>query len=167
MNHDQYLDFKQWLVHTGKLDSCPDALSSLYSINKFLARRICDYDLFELIEREEYEHLYAFRHHKQYQESRYYAPLREKVLKLSFEYLKKDFETYIEYEATKTIKIFANESTLYLHQGNIACLRFNHPLEDITATIATDASEPLRVHASRCLKCRIAFMHKNYFLDIN
>lgn len=166
MNHDQYLEFKQWLSRSGKLDTCPDAVSSLYSINKFLQYRICNYDLFELIERDEYALLYEFRHHKQYQASQHYAPLREKVLMLSFEYLGKDFEKYIEYEASQVFRDSTNEIILYLHQGNIACLRFKHPIEDVTAAIAINAPEPLYVHASYCPKCGITFMHKSYFLRL-
>lgn len=164
INH--YTLFKQWLESTGNISRCPDAVSFAFSINKFLQRRICAQDIWEIILQKRYSLLYNCRKHPQYQRSKYYAETREQVLRLCFEYLGKSFDSYIQYEAERTLSENAKPHTLYLHQGNIACLRYHHPTNDALASIAINSDTPIRTHATHCWKCNIVFMHKNYYLHL-
>lgn len=164
VNH--YILFKQWLEHTDNLSKCPDAVSFAFSINKFLQRRICTQDIWEIINKKRYALLYNCRKHPQYQRSKYYAETREQVLRFCFEYLGKSFDSYIQYEAERTLSENSKPNTLYLHQGNIACLRYHHPTNDVLASIAVNSDTPIRTHATRCWKCNIVFMHKNYYLHL-
>ncbi len=163
-NVNHYILFKQWLIVTDNIKVCPDAVSFAFSINKFLQRRICSQNLWEVILKKRYSFLYACRHHPQYIRSKYYSETREQVLRLCFEYLGNSFDAYIQYEAERTLSEQTSPHTLYLHMGNIACLRYHHPTNDVTATIAINSEMPIKAHATRCWKCNIVFMHKNYYL---
>lgn len=164
VNH--YINFKHWLINTDNIKSCPDAVSFAFSINKFLQRRICTLDLWEVILKKRYALLYNCRRHPQYQRSKRYSELREQVFRLCFDYLDRSYDAYIQYEAERTLSEKTTPNTIYLHQGNIACLRYHHPTNDVTASIAVGNEIPLRAHATRCWKCNIVFMHKNYYLHL-
>ncbi len=164
VNH--YIKFKHWLINTDNIKSCPDAVSFAFSINKFMQKRICAIDLWEVILKKRYALLYKCRRHPQYQRSKHYAEVREQVFRLCFDYLERSYDAYIQYEAERTISENTKPHIVYLHQGNIACLRYHHPTNDVTASIAVGTEIPLRAHATRCWKCNIVFMHKNYYLQL-
>lgn len=164
VNH--YIAFKQWLIQTGHIKSCPDAVSFAFSINKFMQKRICTINLWEVILKKRYALLYKCRRHPQYQRSQHYAEVREQVFRLCFDYLERSYDAYIQYEAERTISENTKPHIVYLHQGNIACLKYHHPTNDVTASIAVGTETPLRAHATRCWKCNIIFMHKNYYLQL-
>lgn len=91
--------------------------------------------------------------------------LLEFLLSLSFEYLQQPFQSYVEYVSTQNFSR-ASCNTLFVHQGNITCLKYNHPIEDVNVAIVTDSSAPIFVHASRCLKCNITFIRKEEIIRL-
>ena len=120
----------------------------------------------KLSAKKKYTLIYKCRQHPQYQRSKYYAGTRETVLRLCFEYLNQNYDEYIQYEAERSLSELTNPHTIYLHQGNIACLKYHHHTNDFTATIAVDSEIPLHCHVTRCWRCNIAFMHRNYYLQL-
>lgn len=166
MEKAQYQDFKQWLINSGKIEECPDAVSYLFSINRFLQKRICGLDLFQIIQGNKYSLLFDCRNHWEYRQRKVNAPIREQVMRLAFEYLGRSFDSYIQYEAERIFSSCTKPHTLYLHQGNIACLRYKHPIDDVAASIAVAGNMPLRVHASYCRKCNAIFMHKSFYKQL-
>lgn len=159
MNANQYQLFKTWLIENDKIASCPNAVDYLYGINRLLEKRICNETLFELIENDDFNQIYRMRSHYNYHK----AISKDITLKLAFEYKGKDFSKYVEFEAEQTFKRLPKRTTLYIHQGNIACLQFKHPIQDVAASIATASDEPLTIHASYCKKCGIVFINKSFY----
>lgn len=163
MDSNIYTTFKGWLVQTGKLGQNPDAVSYIWGINRFLSKRICSCDLFTIIRKREFNTLYALRRDKNFQRSAKNNTLFDNAIKLCFEYLKCSYDEYEQYESGRSFCMYSKKKVLFIHQGNIACLRFDHPVTDATAQIATDADEPIKVHASYCTKCHVTFIHKSYY----
>lgn len=175
---EQYQAFKAWLIENNKtpaslgqnkqmrretVTSDFDFIGMLFSINRFIDRFIsCGENLFALIARKDYATIYRFRCH--YRNKR--SPNQDLLLVLCFEYLGYKFEAYEEYEATTSLAKRPNSNILYIHQGNIACLKYKHPIEDVKAAIVTDSDNPLFVHASRCVKCNIAFIRKEEYIRL-
>ena len=180
MIKEQYQAFKSWLIENNKLQILsnfqkdrlikqgifptePDYIGLLFSINRFIDRYVAtNHDLFILINNERYDLIYNFRFH--YRNKR--TLTQECLLSFCFEYLGKDFESYKEYEATIYLSKRSKSHTLYIHQGNIACLKYKHPLEDVVASIVTDGNDKIFVHASHCSKCNITFIRKEEYLRL-
>ena len=159
MYANQYQMFKTWLIENDKITSCPNAIDYLYGMNRLLEKRICNESLFVLINNDCFDQIYKMRNHYSYHKS----VSKDITLQLAFEYNGKDFMRYIEFEAEQIFKLLPKRTTLYIHQGNIACLQFKHPIEDIAASVATSSDEPLTIHASYCKKCGMVFINKSFY----
>ena len=176
MVKEQYQAFKLWLQLNNKLPehnmgnlislqknlsfSACDIIETLYSINMFIVRNISQQDdLFTLIKNKNFNAIYKFRSHWRNK----ITHEQNTVLRLCFEYLNSSYDAYEEYEAIKTFSKLSKSNTLFIHQGNIACLKYKHPLEDVKAAIVVNSDIPLYIHASRCKLCNIVFIRKEEY----
>lgn len=168
MEATEYQKYKSWLAKENMLSNCPDAVNYLFAINRFLQKRITGIDrgLFELIEQQDFSTIFRARQHYTYQRLSKKDPNYDYVIRTSFEYLRLSYDRYEEFEASRILKNHSSLHTLYVHQGNIVCLKYKHPIEDVTAQIAVAADTPLRIHASRCVKCNCTFITKSFYLEL-
>lgn len=90
----------------------------------------------------------------------------EYLFVFSFEYLGCSYDEYLEFEAHKILSKYKHDNILFIHKGNIACLRYKHEVIDIAACIASTGPEPIKIHAGFCTKCGISFIHKSLYLSL-
>lgn len=169
MANPKYLDFKKWLTETGKIEECAEAVEYTYSMNRFLQKqhRFSDtpyafQDVFCLINSADFEALYAFRRTYYWDSS---WARKDKAFQLLFEYYGKSYDSFRKYEIESMMRTY-NPSTLFVCRGNIACVRYGHPIEDVAATIAVENGNIIKIHASRCRKCNLVFIQKEYYLQL-
>ena len=163
---EYYQRFKQWLSESGNISACPDAIGCLYGMNRFILKRIGPYNLLQIIDSHRFDLLFQTRHHWEYLKRYHNAETRNLVTKLCFDYCKQSFEEYLDYEASRVFSTQANPNTLYIHKGNIACLRFHHETNDITVSLAADSNQRIKATATHCWKCNIIFMPKRQYLSL-
>lgn len=175
MTKKDYQQFKCWLlnneqIHVRSTDKAThtiysDAIDYLYAYNEFINKHISsNNDIFSLIKNKNYIAIYNFRHH--YRVKPRHKETQNILLPLFFNYLNCNYEEYIEFEANRTLSMYSNSNTLFIHSGNIACIKYNHPIEDVYASIVTNLPVPIYIHASRCTKCNIIFIRKEEFLRL-
>lgn len=162
-NKDLYREFLSWLKESKKLDPNIDVLRFIYSIDRFLSLENFKLDIWSIIKQKRFFLLFNCRQHPNFSRSLEYDQYREAALKLCFEFLGISFDSYIEYEVTRFLSERTDSKTLYLHKGNIACVRYGHQSSNIAASIAVDTGETVRVPATHCWKCNINFMNKDYY----
>ena len=163
---EYYQRFKQWLSESGNISACPDAIGFLYGMNRFILKRIGPYNLLQIIDSHRFDLLFQTRHHWEYLKRCHNAETRNLVTKLCFDYCKQSFEEYLDYEASRVLSTQANPNTLYIHKGNIACLRFHHETNDIAVSLAADSNQRIKATATHCWKCNIIFMPKRQYLSL-
>lgn len=161
---EYYQSFKKWLSESGNISDCPDAVGFLYGMNRFILKRIGPYNLLQIIDSHRFDLLFQTRHHWEYLKRYHNAETRNLVTKLCFDYCKQPFEEYLDYEASRVFATQADPNTLYIHKGNIACLRFRHKTNDITVSLATNSNQRIKATATHCWKCNIIFMPKRQYL---
>lgn len=159
-----YQSFKQWLSESDNISDCPDAVGFLYGMNRFILKRIGPYNLLQIIDSHRFDLLFQTRHHWEYLKRYHNAETRNLVTKLCFDYCKQSFEEYLDYEASRVLATQANPNTLYIHKGNIACLRFQHKTNDVTVSLAAKSNQRIKATATHCWKCNIIFMPKRQYL---
>ena len=163
---EYYQRFKQWLSESGNISACPDAIGFLYGMNRFILKRIGPYNLLQIVDSHRFDLLFQTRHHWEYLKRYHNAETRNLVTKLCFDYCKQSFEEYLDYEASRVFSTQANPNTLYIHKGNIACLRFHHETNDIAVSLAADSNQRIKATATHCWKCNIIFMPKRQYLSL-
>lgn len=62
-------------------------------------------------------------------------------------------------------EIICQDDTLYLHKGNIVCLRNKHDIEQVTAIIHTLDYKTVRLNVSHCKQCNKFFMLYDVYLQ--
>ena len=179
MVSEDYQNFRFWLTQTNRIPLKKyltnqnfhhedisdefDFVEMLFLHNRFVNRYISPGDdLFSLIKNKNYRALYDMRYHYRYKRNiaKYY------FLLFCFEYLEENFTEFKEYEAVSCLAKYSNSQTLFIHKGNIACLMYKHPVEDVKASIITASDDPIFVHASHCTKCNITFIRKEEYLRL-
>ena len=135
-------------------------------MNRFILKRIGPYNLLQIVDSHRFDLLFQTRHHWEYLKRYHNAETRNLVTKLCFDYCKQSFEEYLDYEASRVFSTQANPNTLYIHKGNIACLRFHHETNDITVSLAADSNQRIKATATHCWKCNIIFMPKRQYLSL-
>jgi len=161
---EYYQNFKKWLSESGNISACPDAIGYLYGMNRFILKRIGPYNLLQIIDSHRFDLLFQTRHHWEYLKRYHNAEIRNLVTKLCFDYCKQSFEEYLDYEASRVFATQTNPNTLYIHRGNIACLRFHHKTNDITVSLPSNSNQRIKATATHCWKCNIIFMPKRQYL---
>ena len=164
MADQRYLDYKQWLKETNRLDKCPNAVEYLYLMNCFLTRRMHAQDMFTLIKKPEFRALYEFRSNYVWSRVSENSP-KEKAFELFFEYSGKSYIEYRQYEIETKLSSY-DSGTLFICRGGIACTRYKHPIEDVAVSIPVENGSVITVHASRCKKCDLVFMQKAQYLRL-
>lgn len=167
MTPSDYQDFRNWLARTYDMKYSADkAVDYLFSFNRFVKKKYGYETILDVIKARSFDTIYMLRHHYYYRRYKDLIHVRDTMLRLYFEYCGVPYDDYIQYEAEKTLGGAKNRNTLFIHGGNIACLRYNHPIEDIAAQISVGNDRPVRVHATFCRKCGIAFINKAFYLDL-
>jgi phosphatidylserine/phosphatidylglycerophosphate/cardiolipin synthase-like enzyme len=178
MIQNEYQAFKSWLTSKIALsnnyvpqDLIHDSFNSvesyfiamLFSINRIIAKYFSDSDdLFVLINNNDFDTILSVRKHYRNR----ITEDQNHLLALCFEYLNSDYKSYEEFEITQSLLQHAKSNILYIHQGNIVCLRYKHPIEDVNANIVTDLNQTISTHASHCKKCNINFIRKEEFVRL-
>ena len=163
-----YQDYREWLRKTGKDFG---SIELLFRMNEYVLHRCIDedskgMDLAEIITAMHFGTIYRLRRCWQYTHPKGHSETLDSVLKLFFCYLNKSFDEYMQYDAERCLSENGKPNTLYLHQGNIACLRYKHPIESVAVAFAVNSEQPLLAHATRCKKCNIVFMQKEYYRQL-
>ena len=162
---EQYQAFKSWLIATNrapcqlselKIISASDFVDMLFSANKIIERYISENDdLFTLIQAKDYENIYRFRMHFRNK----ITPKQNVFLQFCFEYHISWYGKYEEFEADKILSKISKANTLFLYKSKIICLKHKHPIEDVRASVIIGDNRQISIHANRCAKCGIIFMH--------
>lgn len=76
-----------------------------------------------------------------------------------------DFDN--EYPITERIKIIKHllnneypHETIYIHRGNIRCIKQKHDIESVTATVPTMNNKQATINVSHCKHCNQYFIHE-------
>ncbi len=161
-----YVQFKDWLIQNGKIKDNPHAVEHLWSINCLLAKKgYFTPDLFSLIRTRSFDSIYKLR--REYWYKKWWKDGQDRQsLSLFFEYLSQSYDEYEEYEAGRTFEEYAKQNVLLVYSGRIACIRYKHIITDVAAHIELQGEERIVIHASYCMKCRIAFIRKEYYKQL-
>lgn len=182
MQVEEYQAFKSWIAGQNFGDSFPEALGLCVGWDEHKHKNVFSFDVdtaigylfalnqyiypdvFAAIKQKNYKEIYYARHHYKYK--RKVKEANDFLIPLYFRYLNCSFDEYLEYEAITSLQKNAREGVIYIHRGNIACLKYKHPIEDVQAHILIDSNIPIKVHASFCTCCRIAFIRKEEYLRL-
>lgn len=56
-----------------------------------------------------------------------------------------------------------NDKTLYVHKGNIVCMKQHHPCESVTAILKNLIGRDVRLNVAHCLLCDKYFIHNHEY----